>query len=248
MNVRCIKLVVRPTRGRALVYVISPQTLGAELYQNVEQMARMFERNQSHADAKRVCDAEAERHGLCKQSIAYDNIKERRKRWPVQTLAGQSVAAGGVLADYVPFYFSNRSPMLGAIHKGHVPAYQGGQRDVIYIVARAESVAAAGLVWCFTDGHGVEKVTEFYERLADLTRVDWDAVRTWRWGGKWLLADPDIMRRKQAEFLVHQRFPWTLVERIGVLDAAMATQVRAALAGATHQPSVTIERNWYYDT
>jgi ssDNA thymidine ADP-ribosyltransferase, DarT len=195
-----------------------------------------------------VCDAEAERRGLCKQSIAYDDIKERRKRRTVETLAGQPVAAGGVLADYVPFYFSNRSPMLGAIHKGRVPGYQGGQRDVVYLVAQAESVATAGLVWCFTNGHGVEAVSEFYARLEDLNRVDWDAVRTWRWGGRWLLDDPDIMRRKQAEFLAHQSFPWTLVERIGVLDAAMAAQVREVLASAAHQPRVTIEPKWYYDT
>lgn len=64
-----------------------------------------------------VCDAEAERSGLCQQSLAYETIKDRRKRRRVETLNGQPVAAGGVLADYVPFYFTNRSPMLGAIHR-----------------------------------------------------------------------------------------------------------------------------------
>jgi hypothetical protein len=78
--------------------------------------------------------------------------------------------------------------------------------------------------------------------------VDFEAVKTWRWGGRWLLADPDIMRRKQAEFLVHQRFPWSLFHGIGVLDAAMATQVSAALADAPHKPRVTIEPNWYYNS
>jgi len=194
-----------------------------------------------------LCDAEAERRGLCAQSIAYDTIKERRKRRRVQTLRGESVAAGGVVADYVPFYFCNRSPMLGAIHKGGVPAYQGGQRDVVYLVAHAEQVAAQLSNWCFTDGHAVEAVTEFFSDLKDLERVDWNAVQTWRWGGRWLLADPDIKRRKQAEFLVHGRFPWPQVHSIGVLDAAMATCVRAALANSVHKPRVTIEPNWYYN-
>jgi hypothetical protein len=45
-----------------------------------------------------VCDAEAELRGLCQQSIAYDTIKERRKRRAVETLTGQPVAAGGVVA------------------------------------------------------------------------------------------------------------------------------------------------------
>lgn len=200
------------------------------------------------AEDRLVCDAEAERSGLCQQSLAYDTIKERRKRRRVETLTGQPVAAGGVLADYVPFYFTNRSPMLGAIHKGRVPGYQGGQRDVIYLVATVESVAAAGATCCFTNGHAVEAVTEFYAGAEDLTRVDWKAVETWRWGGRWLLADPDITRRKQAEFLVHQRFPWKLIGSIGVLDAAMAAQVQAALVNAAHKPRVTIQPNWYYNT
>src|ERR1700712_3277083 len=80
-------------------------------------------------EAGLVCDAEAERRGLCQQSIAYDSIKQRRRRRAVVTLHGDAVAAGGVLPDYVPFYFCNRSPMLGAIHQGTVPGYQGGQRD-----------------------------------------------------------------------------------------------------------------------
>ena len=134
-----------------------------------------------------LCDVEAERRGLCMQSIAYDAIKERRKRRRVENLAGQPVAAGGVLTDYVPFYFSNRSPMLGAIHKGHVPAYQGGQQDVVYLVAHVEPVVASLPNCCFTDGHAVEAVTDFFSNLGDLSHVDMQAVETWKWGGQWLL-------------------------------------------------------------
>jgi hypothetical protein len=181
------------------------------------------------------------------QSIAYDTIKERRKRRLVATTIGETVASGGVLADYVPFYFCNRSPMLGAIHKGRVPAYHGGQRDVVYLVACAETVAESVPAWCFTNGHALEAVTEFYSRLEDLNNVDFEAVKTWRWGGRWLLADPDVMRRKQAEFLVHQRFPWSLFQSIGVLDRAMAAQVQTTLASATHKPQVTIHPDWYYN-
>jgi ssDNA thymidine ADP-ribosyltransferase, DarT len=193
-----------------------------------------------------LCDGEAARRQLCAQAIAYDTIKERRKRRRVEKLNGQPVAVGGVLADYVPFYFSNRSPMLYAIHKGTVPAYQGGQREVVYLVAYAENVAATLPSWCFTDGHAVEAVTEFYSDLGDLQRVDWDAVQTWRWGGRWLLANPDVKRRKQAEFLVHGRVPWRQFHALGVLDGAMAARVGNALVNAAHKPQVTIQADWYY--
>jgi hypothetical protein len=137
--------------------------------------------------------------------------------------------------------------MLGAIHKGRVPAYSGGQRDVVYLVAYAETVASEVPNCCFTNGHAVEAVTNFYSDLKDLSLVDMVAVETWRWGGKWLLNDPDIMRRKQAEFLVHQKFPWRLVARLGVLDTTMLAQVREIIAGTTHRPGVTIQPKWYYN-
>ena len=194
-----------------------------------------------------VCDAEAAEKALCSRSIAYTAIKERRAITPVQKLRGESVAAGGTLSDYVPFYFCNRSLMLAAIHKGNVPAYAEGQRSVIYLVSSAESVAKTDLVWCFTDGHAVEGLTEFYADLVDLEKIDWKAVETWRWGGKWLLLDPDVKRKKQAEFLVHARFPWELVERIAVIDGEIAARVTELLRGAGHRPRVTIEPKWYYN-
>ena len=55
------------------------------------------------------CDAECTQQGIQPVGIAYANLKDRRSRTRVPEL-------GGVLADYVPFYFANRSPMLGAIH------------------------------------------------------------------------------------------------------------------------------------
>jgi hypothetical protein len=192
-----------------------------------------------------VCDAEAARRNLCSKSIAYSAIKERRAMTNVQNLRGEKIAAGGVLADYVPFYFCNRSPMLGAVHKKLVPGTEG-QREIIYLVASAEAVARTDLTWCFTDGHGIEGLTNFYDDLTDLNKVDWGAVETWRWGGRWLENDPDVKRRKQAEFLVHARFPWELLERIAVMDGGIATMVKEIITGVRHQPRVTIEPKWYY--
>ena len=47
-------------------------------------------------------------------SIGHRNIKERRLRKKVPC------EPGGVIADYVPFYFAPRSPMLFTINKGNV--------------------------------------------------------------------------------------------------------------------------------
>lgn len=54
------------------------------------------------------CDNLIPQRNLHPQGIAHQHIKERRARRIV------NVAAGGTLADYVPFYFAPRSPMLYA--------------------------------------------------------------------------------------------------------------------------------------
>lgn len=193
-----------------------------------------------------ACDAEVERQGLCSQSIAYDTIKDRRRLRTVVNLAGEAIGAGGVLADYVPFYFANRSPMLYAIHRGYVPAYRGEQRDVIYLVSTAEAVASTGASWCFTDGHAVEGMTNFFESLVDLAKVNWEAVQTRNWGGNHLFDNPDVKRRKQAEFLVHGSFPWDLIQHIGVLDQAMTLQITKQLDACDYKPTLSVESEWYY--
>jgi hypothetical protein len=52
--------------------------------------------------------------------------------------------------------------------------------------------------------------------------------------------------RLQAEFLVHEFFPWHLVERIGVHDADVLSRVTKSLAGSEHPPTVAVERAYYY--
>jgi hypothetical protein len=144
----------------------------------------------------------------------------------------------------VPFYFANRSPMLYSIHTGSVAGYDGGQKDIIYLVSSVEAVAKGQRPWCFTDGHAVEAVSRFFCDVGSLNEVDWEVIEHWSW--KNTDADPDRKRRKQAEFLVHQSFPWSLVEGIGVIDASTKAKVAAAMAQAKHQPTIAVQPKWYY--
>jgi hypothetical protein len=59
---------------------------------------------------------------------------------------------------------------------------------------------------------------------------------------------PDRKERKQAEFLVHKFFPWSLVEFLAVMNPQMQRYVEALLAeyhSDVYRP-VRIERAWYY--
>lgn len=134
--------------------------------------------------------------------------------------------------------------MLYAIHTGYVEGYTGGQTEVVYLVSSVERVVEMGPQWCFTDGHAVEALTDFFASLDDLSRVDWTVVEHWSWRNR--VNDLDRKRRKQAEFLVHQFLPWDAVESIAVMTSAMANRVSNVIAGSAPQTPVKVERSWYY--
>ncbi len=153
---------------------------------------------------------------------------------------------GGVLHDYVPFYFAPRSPMLYVIHKGNVQDYQEGQDPVIYLVSDAQSVLAADTGFVFTDGHAIMEMSDFYDDLSQLSKVDWHAMRLKYWYDS--PQTPDRKRRRQAEFLVYRYCPWPLVRVVGVISSQMKRRVEAVLADfpRLHRPIVQIKPEWYY--
>jgi len=152
----------------------------------------------------------------------------------------------GVIHDYAAFYFGPRSPMLFQLHTGRVPGYTEGQKPLVYLVSSAQTVQASGARFVFSDGHGIARFTSWYDDLRDLDKVDWETVCARIW--KDTVDDMDRQRRKQAEFLVHQRCDWTLIVEIGVLNDAMGARVEGILAEfdpVMHRP-VQVHREWYY--
>ena len=81
------------------------------------------------------------------------------------------------MADYVPFYFAPRSPMLYAIHQNLVEGYNGTQEEVVHLCASAEVVAQNAMPYFFTDGHAEMVISGQFEELAELTNVDWSIMK-----------------------------------------------------------------------
>jgi ssDNA thymidine ADP-ribosyltransferase, DarT len=170
--------------------------------------------------------------------IAYQNIQDSRANTRVPC------GARGNLHDYVPFYFAPRSPMLYAIHGGNVNNYPHGQESIIHLVSKAQSTQRISCRFVFTDGHGTMRLTRFFDELNDLDKIDWEIMKRQFWRDT--PEDGDRKRRRQAEFLVHQFFPWNLVTCIGVINGEMKTHVEQILQDSTHRPTVVIHREWYY--
>ena len=159
-----------------------------------------------------------------------------------------SRAPGGVVADYVPFYFAPRSPMLYRIscdHRDGVPGrYPGGEDPLVYLVSSVDRVAASGRPWLATDGNAAAAVSRFAG--GDLTGlVDWPLMGETYWAND--TADPDRERRRMAELLVHRRLPSAALAGFATRTAGRAAQVRAALAAVGRGADyVAVRPGWYY--
>jgi hypothetical protein len=184
------------------------------------------------------CDNKVHQHRIGSMDIAHGNIKSRRARTRVP------VGAQGTLADYVPFYFAPRSPMLYVISRGGVEGYTGDQDGILHLVSYAEYVQSQNIPFTFTDGHAIMIYSSFFDDLEDLDNVDWDIMQDRYWHDT--AEDMDRKRRRQAEFLVHDFFPWSLIVEIGVMNDRIKEQVETILDNSEHRPEIAIRRNWYY--
>lgn len=173
-------------------------------------------------------------------TIGMGTIKDRRLALPV------SCHPGTYVGEYVPFYFCSRSIMLYVIHCANHPelTYRGGQGPIVHLEADLNEVIAwadqQGWRWAFTPSNAGARYCPSFKEIGDLAQIDWHAVEARQW------TPAAIKEAKQAEFLMHNSFPWHLVRRIGVQSPATYAQVVAALAGAAHKPKVEIKPDWYY--
>lgn len=178
--------------------------------------------------------------GLCYRTI--HNVEIQTVRRVLQIPCG----VRGTVHDYVAFYFGYLSPMLLQLKTGRVAGYNEGQEPLLYLVSSAQTIAAAGISFVFSNGHGIAAFTDWYDDLSRLDEVDWKMVyqRYWSDGPD----DMDRQRRKQAEFLVHQFCPWSLIEEIAVVNQSIQAKVMAVLEGfdPEMQKDVVVKPQWYY--
>lgn len=186
-------------------------------------------------------DAEIIARGGPEAPIGLTEIKKRRlEELEVTCHPGTKVG------QYVPFYFCPRSVMLFILHRGNHPGltYTEGQRPILHLEADLHEVVAwadsQGCPWAFTDRNAGSRYFRSFRDMAELGQLGWDHI-----------ANPDfrdslVKDAKQAEFLIHGAFPWSLVRTIGVISGKIAERVREIVSISDHQPDVQVQAGWYY--
>jgi hypothetical protein len=183
-------------------------------------------------------------HGLhCRNSperdlnhvdIGNPELIERRHRRPVP------IPPGGVLSDYIPFYFTPHSPMLYNIKTGHSGIRQRPMSEIVILVSSLPALAAKNITFVFTDRHAyLQTATQnFFSDLARLDRIAWALLQNRDF--KRDAYDPSKFERYQAEALVHRHLPVTALAYILCHGDAQKAVLQAELdkRGQTLQVAV----------
>lgn len=196
------------------------------------------------ADGYLWCDAEMTRRAQPGTTIGMSTIKQRRLELTLSSHRDLHVG------ECVPFYFCPRSVMLYMIYQANHPelSYRGGQGPIVHLLADLNTTVAWANEnhrrWAFTLSNAGARYFEDRSDLANLDDINWKAVQATTWSGEGV--DPSLKEGKQAEFLIENRFPWQLVEGIGVSSQKVYQQVMEVLPREGHRPLVKINTDWYY--
>lgn len=188
--------------------------------------------------------------GIRYQNIAHAQIQSTRAARAVPD------PPGGLLHDFVPFYFAPRSPMLCAINNGKVAGCDWRQADIVHFETTVEAVVAARLPFVFYDRNASLQYSVPHTDLEHLdTAVAWD-----------LLTEPPTldgfckfwqnradnhryvarMEQRQAEFLAKNRVPLEVFTRLGVMNAQKQASLQSLLDAAGVRLRVDVKNDWYF--
>ena len=132
-------------------------------------------------------------------SIGNQELIDKRARHPVP------VYPGGVLNDYVPFYFTPFSAMMKNILSGRNGVRRRGNEEILILVSSIWRIQELELPFLFTDAHAYYRMTRFYSDPANLDKIDWNILqhRDFKRDNE----DLAKFERYQAEALVYKYLP-----------------------------------------
>lgn len=201
---------------------------------HINHLAGILQFDTIYSDAKMI------QIGGAKVTVGMDKLKKRRLGLPVHCHPNTYVG------NYVPFYFCPRSVMLFILHRGnhHEVSHKEGQRPIVHLEADLYKAIKwaedKNQLWAFSLSNAAARYTEFRKDVKQLADINWNAVKANDF------RDKSIQEQKQAEFLLYEKFPWHLIERIGVISENIRRDVQLEVKKGNHFPLVEVKRDWYF--
>ncbi len=168
--------------------------------------------------------------------IGNSDIIEKRKKKAV------TAPPGGVLADYVPFYFSPRSMMLFNILTGYSVTKRRPD-EIAILVTSVPHLVKRQTAFVFSDGHALMAQTKFFNDPGELHRIDWDILR--RSDSMKSDSDPGKSQRYQAELLVHDRVEVADLLGLACFDGTSRAKLERVASEAGVTITVRERPKWY---
>ncbi len=174
------------------------------------------------------------------RSIGNPDLISKRARRPVP------IAPGGMLCDYVPFYFTPRTPMMLNIKTGRNGVEERPLSQIAILVASLRKIAESGLRFVYTDSHAYSPAAQYSSDLGDL-----ESLINWR-----LLQSSDFRRNPenplsfdqyQAEALIHQCLPAANLLAVAVNSQASSDQLADVVKQSELDPKfkLLVKPDWY---
>lgn len=161
----------------------------------------------------------------------------------ISTRSRHLLSNGKQIGDYIPFYFSGRTPMLFVIQRGYKMVTPASSENIIYCVSSIQTILNANLDFVFTDGHAVDSFSSLYypKDVNNIeTILDWNSIRA----KYWIVEDDlDRKRKKEAEFLVLGDIPVSAILGYVVYNEKAKDQL---LALGIDQTKIKIDPINYY--
>ncbi len=210
---------------------LSPEKAWIFRITHVENVAWILEHG-LHAQSSNVLDPNFVGIGL-------EGLIERRKTRQVE------VAPFGVLADYIPFYFTPYSIMMYNMKTGYRGVTRRQNEDIAVLVTSLHRLRESSIPFVFTDGHAYPKETEYFREMSDLIHVDWKILQNRNFRN-----DPEDLgktTRYQAEALAHRHVPVDALLGVVCYNESRSKDIAAMAAEKGLGLKVVTKPGWYFE-
>jgi len=154
------------------------------------------------------------------------------------------IPPGGLLSDYVPFYFTPFSIMMYNIKTGYGGITRRENRDIVMFVSSVHRLEELAVPFVFTNQHAYAVDTEFYNDLQHLGEIDWGILQ--RRDFKTDDSDPGKQLRYQAEALIHRYVPLEAILGIACLNDVIRKNLEALFEQRGIELTVRSTPTWYF--
>ncbi len=151
---------------------------------------------------------------------------------------------GGVLGDYIPFYFTSFSPMMYNIHTGRGDVTKRANEEIVILVSSIHKLVALDIPIVFTDRHAYTPLAQFFNDVGQLDQIDWPLLQQ-----RNFQRNPDDqiqIERYQAEALVHQCLPVQGLLGIVCYTDALKSELEQAVKQRALSVDIHQLPQWYF--